>query len=188
VKELGEMRGRPIVPVIHVSPVEERPVELLKIDRRVRFPTCFVKVVVQDDDSTSRLRGLLHVDNRALRLADPLDCPGGGYDVEPIVEPVAERQNIRALKAQVSHSAILLNGDCQVGIVAIDTQRHTVRAHCFCDISGDRSRAATNIEDVHSGAQDSRKIGMIPLQSASIKDPWIGAVRLLAHLPSFMIP
>jgi hypothetical protein len=38
-----------------------------------------------------------------------LDCPGGGYDVEPIVEPVAERQNIRALKAQVSHSAILLN-------------------------------------------------------------------------------
>jgi hypothetical protein len=26
---------------------------------------------------------------------------------------------------------------------------------------------------------------MIPLQSASIKDPWIGAVRLLAHLPSF---
>src|SRR5438477_13203858 len=85
-------------------------------------------------------------------------------------------------------SAILLNGDCQVGIVAIDTQRHTVRAHCFCDISGDRTRAATNIEDVHSGAQDSRKIGMIPLQSASIKDLWIGAVRLLAHLPSFMIP
>jgi hypothetical protein len=29
---------------------------------------------------------------------------------------------------------------------------------------------------------------MIPLQSASIKDPWIGAVRLLAHLPFFMIP
>src|SRR5436190_771754 len=114
------MRGRPIVPVIHVSPVKERPVELLKIDRRVRFPTCFVKVVVQDDDSTSRLRGLLHVDNRALRLADPSDCPGGCYDVEPIVEPVAERQNISALKAQVSHSAILLSGDCQVGIVAID--------------------------------------------------------------------
>src|ERR1035441_10686429 len=104
------MRGRPVVPVIHVSPVEERPVELLKIDRRVRFPTRFVKVVVQDDDSTSRLRGLLHVDNRALRLADPLDCPGGGYDVEPIVEPVAERQNICAFKAQVSHSSILLNG------------------------------------------------------------------------------
>src|ERR1035441_2669794 len=97
------MRGRPIVPVIHISPVEERPVELLKIDRWVRFPTCFVKVVVQDDNSTSRLRGLLHVDNRALRLADPLDCPGGGYDVEPIVESVAERQNIRALKTQVSH-------------------------------------------------------------------------------------
>jgi hypothetical protein len=128
------------------------------------------------------------VDNRALRLADPLDCPGGGYDVEPIVEPVAERQNICAFKAQVSHSSILLNGDYQAGIVAIDTQRHTIRAHCFCDISGDRSRAATNVENFHSGAQDSRKIGMIPLQSASIKDPWIGAVRLLAHLPSFMIP
>ena len=53
----------------------------------------------------------------------------GGYDVVPMVEPVAERQNIRALKT-----------------------------------------------------------GMIPLQSASIEDPWIGAVRLLAHLPPFMIP
>ena len=49
-----------------------------------------------------------------------------------------------------------------VGIVAIDTQSHTVRAHCFCDIGGDGSRAATNIEDVYSGAQDSPKRGMVP--------------------------
>ena len=101
---------------------------------------CVVKVIVQDDDSTSRVCDLLHVDNGALPFADPLNCPCCGYDVEGIFEPVR--------------------------ISAISKRKF------------------------HSGAQDSRKIGMmmIALQSASIEDPWIGAVRLLAHRSSFIVP
>src|SRR5215831_3082729 len=145
------MRGHLIVPAVHVSPVEKRLVEPQKIDRWVRLPPRFVKVIVQDNDSASRLRGLLHVANRALRLADPLDRPGGGYDVEPVVEPVGKRQNIHGLEAQVLNSSIYLTATTKVGIVAIDTQRCTVRDHCSCDVSGDRASATTNIEDVHPG-------------------------------------
>src|SRR3954451_23783148 len=118
-KERGEMRRHLVVPAVRVSPVEERLVEPHKLDRRVWFPPRFVKVIVQDNDSASRLRGRLHVANRALRLADPLDRPGGGYDVEPVAEPLARGKNIRGLKAQVFQSAILFNGTCKVGVVAI---------------------------------------------------------------------
>src|SRR5262245_22507706 len=110
------MRGHLIVPAIRVSPVEERLVEPQKIDRWVRLPARFVKVIVQDNDPAPRLRGLFHVANRALRLADPLDRPGGGYNVELVIETVAKRQDIRGLKAQVCQSAILLNGTCKVCI------------------------------------------------------------------------
>src|SRR5258705_2921255 len=98
------MRGRPVVPVVRGSPVEERLIEPLKKGGRLRFPTCFVEVVIQDDEVTFRLRRFLHVDNRTFGLADPLDCPGGSNDVETTVEPFpnVECQNIRALKEQVS--------------------------------------------------------------------------------------
>src|SRR5215831_14898745 len=104
------MRGHLIVPAVLVSPGEECLVEPPKIDRWVRLPPRFVKIVVQDNHAASWLRGLLHVANRALRLTDPLDRAGGGNDVEPVDEPIAWRQNIHRLKAQVFDCSILLNG------------------------------------------------------------------------------
>ena len=182
-KEFRKMRGHLIVPLICISPVEERLVEGQKIDRGDRFPPSFVKVVVQDDNSAAGLCRVLHIPNRPLWLADPLDRPGGGYDVEPVMKLLVERQDIRGPKVQVFQSGILSGRAGNVSVVAIDTQRHTVLAHCSCDVSRDRSCAATNVEDVHPGAQESREMAMVSLQSASVQDSCVGAMRLLAHLP-----
>ena len=121
-------------------------------------------------------------------FSDPLDCASVSDDVEAMVETIALRRNMRDLKAQVSHSAIFLNGDCQVGFVAIDAQRRTARASRPRDAGGDGSAAPTHIEKVHSGAKDARQVRLIPLQSASLKDTRIGAVRLLAHFRLLMMP
>jgi hypothetical protein len=172
------MRGGPVVPVVRGTPVEERLIEPLKISGRLRLPKCLVEVIVQDDNVASRLRRHFHLENRVFRLADPLDCPGGRYNIETAVEPFAhvERQNIGTFEAQVSDSAMVFSRDRQIGVVTINTQHRTSRTHRPRNISRDRSRAATNIEDRHACAQDPRKIRVIPLQSASIQDPWIGAV------------
>src|SRR5215469_17131358 len=143
------MRSRPVVPVIDGSPIEECSVRPLKSDGRLRFPACFVEIIVQNDDAASRFRGVLHLDNRPFRLADPLNGTGSSYNIELAIEPVANRQNIRTLKAEVLDCAIFLNCDCQVGVVAIDTPRYSAGTDCLSDTSSDRPRAATYVEDMH---------------------------------------
>jgi len=64
---------------------------------------------------------------------------------------------------------------------SIDTQDATSRSHCLRDASRDRTCSTTDIQHCHAWVEGRREPAVIPFERASLKNLWIGSVRLAAH-------
>jgi hypothetical protein len=76
---------------------------------------------------------------------------------------------------------MFMPGDGQIRIVTIETYRHAIWTNCFCDTSGDCSRAATHIENGHPRSKELRQTPMVALECSAIENAPIGLVVLLSH-------
>ena len=90
-------------------------------------------------------------------------------------------ERIAFFKGQAGNVRIALAGEAEELRIAVDTQDATSRSHCLRDASRDRTCSTTDIQHCHAWVEGRREPAVIPFERASLKNLWIGSVRLAAH-------
>ncbi len=162
-----------IIPSIRLPPREKRLVETAKFARRFGFPCITQMAVIQYNDHTAGLRGLLHATHRLFRARDPLQDSPTRHNIEfrRVWRLNLSRRRIRTSGWQFRRARAPVRH-----FITVNPHHAATRANGFRNPRCDGPCAATDIEHRHPWLQNRGQATVVLLQGSATQRPWVGTV------------